>query len=35
MIATPASRKSIWSWALFQGGRDPYVMLITIYVFVP
>lgn len=24
-----------WAWALFQGGRDPYVILITIYVFVP
>ena len=31
----PASSRSIWSWALFQGGRDPYVILITIYVFVP
>ena len=30
-----ASTKAIWSWALFQGGRDPYVILITIYVFVP
>ena len=30
-----ASSRSIWSWALFQGGRDPYVILITIYVFVP
>ncbi len=35
MSALPGSRKSILSWALFQGGRDPYVMLITIYVFVP
>lgn len=24
-----------WSWALFQGARDPYVVLITIYVFAP
>lgn len=24
-----------WSWALFQGGRDPYVILVTIYIFVP
>ena len=31
----PLSNRSIWSWALFQGGRDPYVILITIYVFVP
>ena len=22
-------------WALFQGGRDPYVILVTIYVFAP
>lgn len=29
------SSRSIWSWAWFQGGRDPYVILITIYVFVP
>ncbi len=24
-----------WSWSLFQGGRDPYVILITIYIFAP
>lgn len=24
-----------WSWALHQGVRDPYVILITIYVFAP
>ena len=30
-----ASNRSIWSWALFQGGRDPYIILVTIYVFVP
>lgn len=24
-----------WCWALFQGGRDPLVILLTIYVFVP
>ncbi|MDQ6699848.1 MAG: MFS transporter [Acidobacteriota bacterium] len=35
MTEGPASSRSIWSWALFQGGRDPYVILITIYVFVP
>lgn len=29
-LARPA-----WLWALFQGGRDPYIMLVTIYVFVP
>jgi UMF1 family MFS transporter len=22
-----------WAWALFQGGRDPYVILITIYIY--
>lgn len=22
-------------WALFQGGRDPYVILVTIYIFAP
>lgn len=27
--------RAAWAWALFQGGRDPYVILITIYVFVP
>ena len=24
-----------WSWALFQGGCDPYIILITIYIFAP
>lgn len=24
-----------WSWALFQGARDPYVILVVIYVFMP
>lgn len=24
-----------WSWALFQGARDPYVILVIIYVFMP
>ncbi len=24
-----------WAWALFQGARDPYVILIVIYVFAP
>ncbi len=23
------------SWAVFEGGRDPYVILITIYIFMP
>ena len=38
IVAGPArqsSSRAIWAWALFQGGRDPYVILITIYVFVP
>ncbi len=24
-----------WAWSLFQGGRDPYVVLISIYIFAP
>ena len=35
VAASQASTRAIWSWALFQGGRDPYVILIIIYVFVP
>ena len=27
--------RAAWSWALFQGARDPYVVLIMIYVFAP
>lgn len=27
--------RATWCWALFQGGRDPYVILVTIYIFVP
>lgn len=27
--------RAAWSWALFQGGRDPYVILVTIYIFAP
>jgi len=23
------------SWALFQGGRDPFIILVTIYIFMP
>ena len=23
------------SWSIFEGGRDPYVILITIYIFMP
>ena len=36
LVAPPARpRLAAWAWALFQGVRDPYVMLITIYVFAP
>ncbi len=24
-----------WAWALFQGVRDPYVVVVTIYIFMP
>jgi MFS transporter, UMF1 family len=24
-----------WAWSMFQGGRDPYVILISIYIFAP
>ena len=24
-----------WAWALFQGVRDPYVVVVTIYIFAP
>lgn len=24
-----------WSWIIFQGARDPYIILITIYIFAP
>ncbi len=27
--------RAAWAWAAFQGGRDPLVILLTIYVFVP
>src|SRR4051812_47527821 len=23
------------AWAIFEGGRDPYVILMTIYIFMP
>ena len=23
------------AWAIFEGGRDPYVILMTIYIFIP
>jgi UMF1 family MFS transporter len=25
--------RGAWAWAIFEGGRDPYVILITIYIF--
>ena len=27
--------RASWSWSVFAGGRDPYVILVTIYVFAP
>ena len=36
--AAPAAGRlggAAWAWASFQGGRDPLVILITIYIFVP
>ena len=35
--ATPPDRlgPAAWAWALFQGVRDPYVILVNIYVFFP
>jgi UMF1 family MFS transporter len=34
-----ASKKGMslsgWSWAIFEGGRDPYLILIVVYVFMP
>jgi MFS transporter, UMF1 family len=29
------SRLGQWSWAMFEGGRIPYVLLITIYIYAP
>ena len=36
-LAAPSARldRAAWSWAWFQGTRDPYVVLIMIYVFAP
>ena len=35
--ATPRSRMSASAWARagYQGGRDPYITLVSIYVFLP
>ena len=35
-VAPPkALDRASWSWALFQGARDPYIVLIQIYIFAP
>jgi len=35
-LARPARLgPAAWAWALYQGARDPYVILVTIYVFAP
>lgn len=34
-VAGEPTARSRWAWALFQGVRDPYIILITIYIFVP
>jgi len=31
----PRLGRAAWSWALFQGVRDPYIILVTIYIFIP
>jgi UMF1 family MFS transporter len=33
--ARGASALARWSWAMFEGGRIPYVLLVTIYIFAP
>ena len=35
--AVPGARLSLGAraWSLFEGGRDPYVILVTIYIFMP
>ena len=33
--APAASRVGQWSWAVFEWARNPYVILITIYLFAP
>lgn len=39
LATPPASDRGVglagWAWALFQGVRDPYVILIKIYIFAP
>ena len=34
-VPTRRLAASAWAWASFQGGRDPFIALVTIYVFVP
>ena len=36
-VETPGDRlnRGGISWSIFEGGRDPYVILITIYIFMP
>jgi UMF1 family MFS transporter len=34
-VAAQASAAGQWSWALFEWARNPYVLLITIYIFAP
>ena len=33
--AEPRLSLGAWAWSLFEGGRDPYVILVTIYIFMP
>ena len=33
--APAASELGQWSWALFEWARNPYVILVTIYLFAP
>lgn len=33
-VDAPLNRGGL-SWAVFEGGRDPYVILVTIYIFMP
>ncbi|MEW5686100.1 MAG: MFS transporter [Pseudomonadota bacterium] len=36
-MSVPSGRMSAsaWSWSLYQGARDPYIILIGTYVFIP
>ncbi|MEI9988591.1 MAG: MFS transporter [Rhizomicrobium sp.] len=37
VVAAKSKRLSLsaWSWALYQGARDPYIILIATYIFTP